>query len=173
MFDAVNNFILKYAPGVEQDSIYRGYFNRASLPQQQDYTVIAVSDTARVGTNVSDDAQGADNIYTTLALREYSVDVDFVHQDEAVARQRAAVIETLGRSYVAVDFFKALNIGFNYADPVLYLPFTDTSDQYVERYRVTLHLTVWDGVSVEQQYADKVEIQRVENIDAHHKPQKE
>lgn len=52
MFEAVNDFILKFAPGVVQDNIYRGYFNRASLPDVQDYTVISVSDTSRVGTNI-------------------------------------------------------------------------------------------------------------------------
>lgn len=173
MFEAVNDFILKFAPGVVQDNIYRGYFNRASLPDVQDYTVISVSDTSRVGTNIGDDAQAADNIYTTKALYEYTIDIDFVCDDQMTAHKRASALATLGRDYIAVDFFKGYAIGFNYADDMAYLPFVDLSDQYIHRYRVTLHLTQWESVSTSQEYAEKVEINLVENIDAHHKQKKE
>lgn len=171
LLDSVNNFILYCCPDVEQDRLYRGYENRNALPKVQDYTVYAVASTARIGTNVNDFAQAADDdTLTTKVLREYAVDVDFFSGKQETAQQRAAQVEAIARCYIGVDFFEKDNIGLNYADDAQYLPYTDLTEQYVHRYRVTLHLTVWEAVTVNQQYANEVVLQRVENIDAHHKP---
>ena len=171
LLDVVNNFILFACPDVVQDRLYRGYENRNALPGVQDYTVYAIDSTARIGTNVNTFAQGAnDDTLTTNVLREYAVDVDFFSNSQETAQQRAAALEAIARCYIGVDFFNKDNIGLNYdADPQ-YLPYVDLTEQYVPRYRVTLHLTVWEAVTVNQQYANEVVLQRVENIDAHHKP---
>lgn len=170
MLDAVNKFILYCLPEIPQERLFRGYVNREALPGVQDYTVYAVNSTARIGTNVNDFAQAIDEKITTKVLREYTVDVDFFSLSQETARQRASTLEAIGRSYLGVDFFKQYEIGLNYAEDMNYLPYVDLTEQYIHRYRVSLHLTKWEEITVNQQYAEEVILQRVENIDTHHKP---
>lgn len=163
MYKAVNNFILNFTD-MTQEAVYQGYQNRAARPADtQDFTVFAIADTERVGTNVTEFT--TDDTITQKALREYSIDVDFCSTSTELALQRARALETIGRSFIATDFFKAYGIGFNYCDDVLYLPYTDDTQQWVERCRVTLHLTRLEAVSVPQQYAERVKIDKVINID--------
>lgn len=170
MLSAVNDFILAYAPDVTQDMLYRGYQNRMALPEEQDYVIMAMLDTARIGTNVSDYSQSADEKYIAKTLREYTVSVDFCSINQESAQQRAMTLEVISNGYIAVDFFKQYGLSYNYADDIQYIPFVSEQDQYVHRYRINLHLTKWDEVAIKQQYAERVELSRVENIDAHHKP---
>ena len=170
VLDVVNNFILFCCPDVPQDRLYRGYENRNALPKVQDYVVYAVDSTARRGTNVNDFAQTVDDTMVTKVLREYLISVDFFSNSQETARSRAANMEGLANCYIGIDFFRKENIGLSYADEPEYLPYADLTQQYIQRYRVTLHLTVWEEYTAEQQYADEVVLQRVENIDAHHKP---
>lgn len=170
VLDSVYDYVRQFLPNIPAESILQGYGNRTALPDDQRYVVIALNSTRRVGTNVGNDVQAADNVFATQSMREYSVDVDFFDSDQQRAQQEAGTLETLGRSYASVEFFEKFNLGFNYADDLRYLPYVDLTDQYIHRYRITLYLTYWETVSVAQEYADKVEITRVENIDAHHKP---
>lgn len=170
VLDTVNKFILFACPDVQQETLYRGYENRNALPGEQDYTVYAIDSTARRGTNVNDFAQTVDDTMITKVLREYLVTVDFCNNSQETARNRAANLEGLANCYIGIDFFKKDNIGFTYADEPEYLPYTDLTEQYIHRYRVTLHMTVWEDYTAVQQYADEVVLRRVENIDAHHKP---
>lgn len=170
LLDVVNNFILFACPDVVQDRLYRGYENRNALPGVQDYTVYAIDSTARVGTNVNDFAQTVDDTMITKVLREYTVTVDFFSNSQETARSRAANLEGLANCYIGIDYFSAQDIALTYAEEPQYLPYTDLTEQYIQRYRVTLHLTVWEEYTAVQQYADEVVLQRVENIDAHHKP---
>lgn len=165
----MNDFIMAYAPNAVQNNLFRGWQNRMALPQAQNFIVVSVQDTLRIGTNTTDYSQAENNKLITKTLREYIIDIDFCNIKQDIAQQQAATIEGLSRSYVAVDFFNKYNIGFNYADDIEYLPYTDEQDQYLHRYRVSLHLTKWEEIAVNQDFANKVEL-RIENIDAHHKP---
>lgn len=169
MLGAVYDFILAYAPEAKQDNIFRGWQNRLALPQTQEFIVISVQDTLRIGTNVNNYAQSANNKITTTTLREYIVDVDFCNINQETAQKQAALIESIGRSYIAVDFFEKYDISFNYCDDVEYVPYIDEQDQYLHRYRVSLHFTKWEEATVQQEYFSNVKL-RVENIDVHHKP---
>lgn len=169
MLNAVYDFVMEYAPNAVADNIFRGWQNRMALPQTQNFIVISVQDTLRIGTNVSDYSQGSNGIMTTKTLREYVIDIDFCNINQEIAQEQAVTIETLSRSYIAVEFFKQQDINMNYADDIEYLPYTDEQDQYLHRYRVSLHLTKWEEIAVNQDFANKVEL-RIENIDAHHKP---
>ena len=51
MYEAVNDFILKYTD-VVQDNLYRGYQNRSTLPQINDWTMYYDQSINRIGTNV-------------------------------------------------------------------------------------------------------------------------
>lgn len=169
MLGAVYDFVMAYAPNAIQNNIFRGWQNRMALPQTQEFIVISVQDTLRIGTNINNYEKSLDNKITTKTLREYIVDVDFCNIKKEIAQKQAATIESIGRSYIAVDFFNKYDIGFNYADDVEYLPYTDEQDQYLHRYRVSLHFTKWEETTIQQDYFSNVKL-RVENIDAHHKP---
>ena len=165
VLEAVNDYILQYTD-VQQDNLFRGYQNRSTLPQTQDYTMYWLGDNARIGTNV-DEFQ--DYKTTVKALREYAVYIDFCGDDQEVVENRAISLAVLGRSFFSVNFFKTYGITFNYAEEVKYLPFVDETEQYVHRYRIVLHLTRWDSVDIDLESAVKADVY-LENVDAHHKP---
>lgn len=169
ILDAVYDFVLTYAPNAIGDNIFRGWENRMALPQTQNFIVISIQDTLRIGTNVVDYSQSAQGNISNQTLREYIVDIDFCNIDQETAQTQASTIETLGRSDIGVTFFNNNGASLNYADDMEFLPYTDEQDQYLHRYRVSLHLTQWDQTTLTQDYFNSVNL-RVENIDAHHKP---
>lgn len=72
----------------------------------------------------------------------------------------AAAIQTLFRSGVATEAFKALNpaIAPLYADDPRQMPFSGGEDQYEDRYIIEVHLQVNQAVVVDQQFADELEL---------------
>ena len=165
MLEAVNDYILQFTD-VQQDNLFRGYQNRSTLPQTQDYTMYYYGDNSRIGTNVDEVGDLKTKVHS---LREYVVNIDFCGDDQEALEDRATSLAVLGRSFLSVNFFKTYNITFNYAEEVKYLPYVDETDQYVHRYRIVLHLTRWDNVEINSQSAIKANVY-VENVDAHHKP---
>lgn len=169
MLGAVYDFVMAYAPNVIQNNIFRGWQNRMALPQTQDFIVVSIQDTLRVGTNTLDYSQSESGKIISKTLREYIIDIDFCNIKQEIAQEQASVIETLSRSYVGVNFFKKYDISLNYADDIEYLPYVDEQDQYLHRYRVSIHLTKWEEVPTPQDFFTEVNL-RIENIDTHHKP---
>lgn len=170
ILEAVYDFITTYASNVVADNVFRGWQNRMALPQTQNFIVISIQDTMRIGTNVVDYTQSAQGNITNQTLREYTVDIDFCNIDQEIAQEQASTIETLGRSDIGVTFFNNYTgLSLNYADDMEYMPYVDEQDQYLPRYRVSLHLTQWDQTTLTQDYFNSVNL-RVENIDTHHKP---
>ena len=165
MLKAVNDFILQYTD-VVQDNLYRGYQNRSTLPQVNDYTMFYEQSVNRIGTNVDEVKDTETEIKT---LREYTVNIDFCGVDQESLAERATDIAVLGRSAYGCNFFKGYGITLNYADDVQYLPFVDEEQQYIHRYRIVLHLSRWDGVKLPQQTANVVS-PHIENVDVHHTP---
>jgi len=162
---AVNDFILQYTD-VQQDNLFRGYRNRSILPNTQDYTMYYMDSHARIGTNVDEISDFKTKVHE---LREYVVNIDFCGDKQEVVEERATNLAVLGRSFLSVNFFKTYNITFNYAEDAQYLPYVDETDQYVQRYRIVLHLTHWDNIEVKSESAIKADVY-VENVDVHHKP---
>ena len=78
MLEAVNDFILQYTD-VVQDNLYRGYQNRSTLPQVNDYTMFYEQSVNRIGTNVDEVKNTETEIKT---LREYTVNIDFCGDDQ-------------------------------------------------------------------------------------------
>ena len=155
MLEAVNDFILQYTD-VVQDNLFRGYQNRSTLPQVNDYTMFYEQTINRKGTNVDTYSDTKVEIKT---LREYTVNIDFCGADEESLAERAKTLAVIGRSFVGCDFFKSRGITLAYAEDV----------QYIHRYRIVLHLTRWDSVVLPQQTANVVSPQ-IENVDVHHTP---
>ena len=165
MLKAVNNYILQYTD-VQQDNLFRGYQNRSALPKTQDYTMYWISDIKRVGTNVDEVKDLKTDVH---ALNEYKVTIDFCGNNQATLEERAASLAVLGRSFYSVNYFKTYGITFLYAEDVQYLPYVDEQSQYVHRYRIVLHLSRWDTVTINQETAIHANVY-VENVDSHHTP---
>lgn len=172
-----NDFLLKFLkemdPPIDQEHIFRGLQNDMALPADAtDYILMTLSDTKRIGTNITGASCSEDSKLGTASLREYIVDVDFCHSTDSIARERSEVIETLGRSFFATDFFQEQGLSFLYAKDVKFLPFVDEMKQYIFRYRVSLHLSKWTEVKIPQEYFDQIKFQ-IENVDVHHEPKNE
>ena len=165
MYEAVNDFILQYTD-VVQDNLYRGYQNRSTLPQVNDYTMFYEMSENRIGTNVDEFRDKESEI---KSLREYTMNIDFCGENQEALMQRAKNLAVVGRSFVGCNFFKDYGISLNYAEDVQYLPFVDEEQQYIHRYRIVLHLARWDSVTIKQDTAIKADVY-IENVDAHHKP---
>ena len=165
MYEAVNDFILQYTD-VVQDNLYRGYQNRSTLPQVNDYTMFYEMSENRIGTNVD---EFRDKEAEIKSLREYAMNIDFCGENQEALMQRAKNLAIIGRSNFGCDFFKNYGIELNYAEDVQYLPFVDEEQQYIHRYRIVLHLARWDSVTIKQDTAIKADVY-IENVDAHHKP---
>lgn len=174
---AVNRFILQYAvPSIAQESVYRGYQNRTetlAAGDGEDYCVYALSDTKRIGTNITT-LDPANERMGAKAMREYVYEIDFSSTNEAAARSRAEIMETLAGSAIGVDYFRQHGFGLLFADDIKPLPYVLGTKQYVHRYRVALHITVWTVAGASQDYFDKAEVGQLgkipylENVDVHH-----
>ena len=165
MYEAVNDFILQYTD-VVQDNLYRGYQNRSTLPQVNDYTMFYEMSENRIGTNVDEIRDKETEI---KSLREYTMNIDFCGDNQESLLERAKRLAIIGRSYFGCDFFKSYGITLNYAEDVQYLPFVDDEQQYIHRYRIVLHLSRWDSVVLPQETANAVSAY-IENVDVHHEP---
>lgn len=165
MYEAVNDFILQYTD-VVQDNLYRGYQNRSTLPQVNDYTMFYEMSENRIGTNVD---EIRDTEAEIKSLREYTINIDFCGDNQESLMQRAKNLAIIGRSNFGCDFFKNYGITLNYAEDVQYLPFVDEEQQYIHRYRIILHLSRWDSVVLPQETANAVSAY-IENVDVHHEP---
>lgn len=165
MYEAVNDFILKYTD-VAQDNLYQGYQNRSTLPQINDWTMYYDQSINRIGTNVE---QYSDTEVTLYTLREYIVNIDFCGDDREKLAKRATTLAIVGRSFVGCNFFNEYGITLDYAEDVQYLPFVDEEQQYIHRYRIVLHLSRWDSVVIPQESANTLSAY-IENVDVHHQP---
>lgn len=183
MLNVVAEFLKQYI-GVQNDALYRGYSNRMALPGKQCYVVLAMLDTLRIGTNIQDYTRSEQSIRTPSALIEYIISVDFCSIDNEAALQKATTLEILSYDLGTVQFFNEYDMGFHYAENMDYLPFVAEQDEYVHRYRVNLHIGSWRSTDLKQEYAEDVRfgvvkptkpgdptrINRIENVDVHHKP---
>ncbi len=171
MLSAVNDYILQFTD-VVQDNLFRGYQNRSTLPQTDDYTMYYMGGSQRIGTNVNEYEETQTSQTAKInTLQEYTVNIDFCGSNQETVENRAKTLAVLGRSYASCDFFKQYGINFNFADDVQNLPFTDEEDQFVHRCRIVLHLTRWDNVTINQPSADTVVVDKIVNVDVAYPPQ--
>lgn len=176
---AVNDFVLRFAhapglPPLSQSQLVRGWQNYGGLPPQtQEIAVLTLLEEIRHGTNVHRYRNGEENglIQTVARLGEHRVQLDFCsaspNQAEYTTRTRAGIIEILTRDRVGVNFFRSYGLSACYADSVRPLPFIDETKQWITRYSVTLHLTGWSVVDLEQPAFTTLDLY-LENVDEHH-----
>lgn len=171
----VRAYALAGSDSLPDDNVYRGWENRAALPTgSNDFAVVTILSTTRRGTTV-EDMPGTDapddqpETYRARTYYEVTAQVD-VCANTDVARQRAYSLETVFRSSIGTDFFSRYGITSQYCDSVREMVFVDESKQYVKRYSIDFHLAYWAGVDVDSAWLIDADIQRVEDVDAHHKP---
>lgn len=167
MLEDVYDFLVAFLPGLDPDHILQGYNTRTVLPRTEDFCIISVADEGRTGSNV----QTYTDDETTLArLLNATIELDFIGNDMEKQRRRASVVEIVARSLEGYDFFKKRGLYCNYADGPEYLPYVYEDNQYTHRFRVNLHLTKWERVTIPQQTANKVEATRIVNVDTYKTP---
>lgn len=167
VLDAVYDYVLEFTD-TPAEILYKGYQNRMSLPSTTpDYAVIAIVGSVRHGTNTGETSVDENGNMVIKSMREYTINIDFSSYDQLVIQNRGGTLETLGRSSISVDFFADKDISFLYSDDLQYLPFTDDAKQLMHRYRLVVHLSVWETTAINKEYFDKVEM-RIENVDVHH-----
>lgn len=166
MLEPIYDYVTTYT-NIPPDNVYVGYQNRVALPTQNLYAIIHIDGTERVGSNIIEN--GTDDTVNSSILRSYAINIDFCGLNQSDVQEMAGTLENITRSYISTDFFKNYNISSTYADDIQYIPYVDEQEQYIHRYRLTLHYTKWETVTIAQQYADVVTISRIENIDTHHK----
>lgn len=104
---AVEAYLRAYMqPPLTAEQIYLGQQNNSALPKTREHVVFFLASTRRIGTNVGEQIVTEAGTTETRSYREYVVNVDFCDADYQRALQRAEYFETLGRSDIAVDFFK-------------------------------------------------------------------
>lgn len=172
VYAAMYNFARVFAlPSLAPEHIVRGWQNRSHLPPDtNEYAVITVMQAQRRGSNVQsfnfDPATHDDGTLITAELVQCAVQFDFCADDDT-ARQRAQAVELVSRSALAADFLASYGIAPLYAEDVRDLSFTDGSDQFVQRFTVTLHVSFWASMDASVSWFDHVNLY-VENIDTHH-----
>lgn len=82
------------------------------------------------------------------------------------------ILKRWGVLILRLTFSKEIQYSFIVLRKYAVLPYTDDTNQYINRYRLPLHLAFWTVYEYQTEYFDKIAITRLENVDVHHKPEK-
>lgn len=150
--------------------VVQGQDNRVPEPAEGDFIVFVGMTRNRLSTNV--ETWDVSNPSPTSVANQETIDavvrID-VHGDDGA--DNAQKIETMFRSNYAIDFFgrSGYAIAPLYADEPQQMPFINASEQYENRWIVTLHLQADPIISTPQQFADIVTVTPV-SVDAAYPP---
>lgn len=154
---SVYEFIAAYT-NIEKNNIIKGWQSTSLLPaSSENYAVFTVINEKRRGTNVEEYDPANEKVRVTKS-NIISVQIDIVAKTNRQAQVNAAMLETMARSSYGVDFFKKYDIGLFYADDARAIETISKTDNFVNRYMLTLHLEEINAVTVSQEYFDKVEV---------------
>lgn len=177
IMDALCDFVLAYGspagtvplPG---DNIYFANQNRESLPpESEEYATIYIGNGVRHGTAVEVCIPGVDDAPDKLGLAslfEYMVQIDIYSWTQA-ARERAMTLANLGRSSIGPQHFNNYKCSLLYVDDPRDMTGVGDAQQYVQRYMLTLRVTITELTTVDLEAFDTVKITRLENVEVHHK----
>lgn len=176
IYEVCRQFVLEYGlPALSPEHVRQGWQNKASLPAgTNEYAIISILSEVRHGTTVEtfdapDPSKDDPGNLSLNALMELLVQIDFCSIDDT-ARRRAQRLAIVSRSSVGPMFFNDRGMSLLYADDAKDISFVGSENQFVRRYMVTLHATISEGVAVKYDYFDTVKMERVEDVDMHHKP---
>lgn len=160
---------------IPPENIFNGWQNRMALPPvSNEYAIITVGNSIRTGTTTevlpgTGAAPEEPELYQLRTYYSVMAQVD-VYSDTDAARVRAYSLETVFRSLVGVDFLKKFGVTAQWCNTVREMVEVDEARQFVKRYMLELHLSYWAGVDVDSAWLDAVKIERLEDVDAFHKP---
>lgn len=157
---AVYEFIAAFTT-IDRNNIIKGWQNTNILPAlTESYAVFTSINASRRGTN--------EEIYmpddNKLILEKSNIidyQIDIVAIDAETARNNISALETVARSATGVDFFNTYNINLLYAEDARAIETVSKTDNYVNRYMITLHLEEINTVTVSQDYFDNVEVNTI------------
>lgn len=157
---AVYEFIAAFT-SVDRNNIVKGWQNTSILPPQtESYAVFTSINAKRRGTNIENYIP-ANNTLTLEKSNMIDYQIDIVATDAETARNNISALETVARSAAGVDFFNNYNINLLYAEDAKAIETISKTDNYVNRYMITLHLEEINAVTVSQDYFDNVEVKTV------------
>ena len=161
ILDAVYAFITTYCEDIEPDSVIRGYQNAAAIPNAADFCVFELLDVERVGTNIETNTDDERRLWK---LMSYTIDVDFIGDDQDLQAARASRLEALAMSSAVVPLFDDYNATMLRPGQIRYLPYVDEKEQWLHRYRIPLHIAVWELNRISETSAVEVK-PRLVNLD--------
>ena len=160
--------------GLDGSRVFRGNQSRIVLPKNGAYCIYTPIIRQRRGTNIynfdaeglPDDKNGADSM-TALVLVD--VQTDFYADNAA---QNAQMIEIASRSYMGSNYFKAkgLDVRVCTADNPRNLTGIDESNQYEERWTVTLTTEINSSYITDLPWFEDVTLKAFKNVDVYFPP---
>ena len=157
---AVYEFIAAFTT-IDRNNIIKGWQNTSILPPlTESYAVFTSINAKRRGTNV--EKYMPDNDTLTLEksnMVDYQIDI--VATAAETARNNISALETVARSGAGVNFFNNYNINLLYTEDAKAIETISKTDNYVNRYMITLHLEEINTVTVSQDYFDNVKVNTV------------
>ena len=170
---ALHGYIIAVT-GLDGARVFRGNQSRMVLPKKGAYCIYTPIIRQRRGTNVYDfDAEGLpDNengVDTMTALILIDVQVDF-YADNASANAQA--LEIASRSYIGTDYFKGEGVDVRVvtAQNPRKLTGIDASNQYEERWSVTITAEINAGTTQLLPWFEDFTFQAIKNVDVYFPP---
>ena len=175
--DAIYDFICAYAlPALLPENVFWANQNRQALPAGlEDFCSLYIVSQSRHGTSVEYLIPSMDSYPDRVAIAslfEYLVQIDFYSNSLNYARNRAMTIANVGRSSIGPQFFNQEKYGgcsLLYTDDPRDMTGVMDSQQYVQRFMLQLRCTMPEITTVELPGFDFAEMNRVENVEVHHK----
>ena len=154
---AVYEFIAAFTT-IDRNNIIKGWQNTNILPPlTESYAVFTSINASRRGTN-EERYMPDDNVLMLEKSNMVDYQIDIVASDAETARNNISALETVARSVAGVDFFNKYNINLLYAEDARAIETISKTDNYVNRYMITLHLEEINTVTVSQDYFVNAEI---------------
>ena len=154
--------------GLDGKRIFRGNQSRMTLPKRGAYCIYTPIIRRRRGTNVyqfdaaglPDDKNGVDKISALILI---DVQVDFYAE---YAAANAQVLEVASRSYMGSNYFKAAGVDVRVctAENPRNLTGIDASNQYEERWSVTITAEVNAAITNDLPWFEDVHFRRAEQV---------
>lgn len=171
--DDVNDLLL-YVLDIDQDHLIRGNQSREVLPDDDNFCIFTPLRQKRIGTNITElDAVGVAVNKNAPCNDKKLVQIDIqidVYGDEAY--DKACGLETFCGSFQCNDWLIRNNMGIRvlYASDPVDLTYVDETEQYVQRWMVTMSICTTSEFTSKIPWLEDVTIKAIKNVDVYFKP---
>lgn len=154
--------LIAYVTDINSDNIFRGYQSREVLPSDDDFIIYTPLFKRRVGTNIrtfngAEKLANQDGEYNDTALFVHDIQIDCYGEN---ASAYATLLNVFSHSGQCRDWLISEDMDIRVCgctDPQQ-MAIVDDTEQYVNRYMVTLSVCVDSAVSQEISWFDDVNI---------------